>query len=63
VSTTLIDRTVAEGLQSGRRTDIKKKNKSVIDADGFILVKRKPKPTDGYVMGDVAATKGSKRKE
>ena len=54
---------VAEGLQSGRRTDIKNKNKNDTDADGFILVKRKPKHTGGYATGDVAATKDSKRKE
>jgi hypothetical protein len=59
----LVEERVEEGLQSGRRTDIKNKNKSVIDADGFILVKCKPKHTGGYVTGDVAATRGSKRKE
>ena len=54
---------VAEDLQAGRRTDTKNKNKSVTDADGFILVKCKPKYTGGYAKIDVAATKGSKRKE
>jgi hypothetical protein len=50
-----------EVLQDGRGTDIKKKNKSIIDADGFILVVngRKRLHTGGYAKGAVAAEKNS----
>jgi hypothetical protein len=44
-----------EVLQDGRGTDIKKQNKSIIDADGFILVSGKKLHTRGYANGAVAA--------
>jgi hypothetical protein len=41
---------VEEGLQDGPGTDVKNKNKSIIDADGFIL---------GYAQNAVAAERNS----
>jgi hypothetical protein len=46
---------VEEGLQDGPGTDVKNKNKSIIDADGFILVKGRKKHTEGYAQNAVAA--------
>ena len=44
-----------EVLQDGRGTDVKKQNKSIIDADGFILVSGKKLHTGGYANDAVAA--------
>ena len=48
-----------EVLQDGRGTDVKKQNKSIIDADGFILVKGRKKHTEGYAQNAVAAERNS----
>jgi Reverse transcriptase (RNA-dependent DNA polymerase) len=48
-----------EVLQDGRGTDVKKQNKSIIDADGFILVSGKKRHTGGYADNAVAAARNS----
>jgi hypothetical protein len=62
IPTLLVEERVAKGLQGRRDTDVKNKNKGVIDADGFIFVKSKKKHTDGYVTSDVATAKDSNEK-
>jgi hypothetical protein len=52
-------RTCVEVLQDGRGTDVKKQNKSIIDADGFILVSGKKRHTGGYADNAVAAARNS----
>jgi hypothetical protein len=55
----LVEERVEEGLQDGPGTDVKNKNKSIIDADGFILVKGRKKHTEGYAQNAVAAERNS----
>jgi hypothetical protein len=55
----LVEERVEEGLQDGRGTDVKKQNKCIIDADGFILVKGRKKHTGGYARDAVAAERNS----
>ena len=55
----LVEESVEEGLQDGPGTDVKNKNKSIIDADGFILVKGRKKHTEVYEQNVVAAERNS----
>jgi hypothetical protein len=52
----LVEERVGKDLQGGRGTDVKK---TIVDADGFVLVKGKKKHMGNYVERNVVTARGS----